>query len=545
MDLKLTVFMLPLLSYMTSVDSESFTSTANLVHLVEGEQKLLDDFVNYVNEKEARVTVLLGKIQDETDAAQVEIESAEMEELKSYIAEMKLSQNIIKERGAIFYAGHPIDAYRLIKRWHRIINLTKDDLNFSSRYKNLPTPSHDDVLGAMAALLRLQRVFAMDTEDMMLGTALTETGVHSLTKDDCIQIGQVALDNFDYGLAIQWTKLGTEDEEEMIDAKILHTLAKGFLGIGDHTKAVPYAKRALEADTGNSVYEMTYKECKAAEKKHGKGFVAPFTEKTWERELPDWRINYEKLCRGEIDATADPEYAKDLVCRYKKTILPYFVFKEEILSWEPRIGMFYDVITEKEAQYVINAAYPKLFRAKVGDPAKAFASSERVSKVAWLWDSDNRIIKRLSKKVSIVTGLDTKFSYQQSRAEPFQVVNYGMGGQYEPHVDFYEDPLELSHIPDYLQGTGDRISTFLYYLSNIRIGGATVFPKVNIRVPPVKNAAAFWYNAKLNGDMDGNTQHAGCPVLAGQKWVVNKWIRQGGQEFRRLCGLTPDAVDRS
>ena len=120
-----------------------------------------------------------------------------------------------------------------------------------------------------------------------------------------------------------------------------------------------------------------------------------------------------------------------------------------------------------------------------------------------------------------------------------------MGGQYEPHVDFYEDPIELSHNPEYLQNTGDRISTFLYYLSNIRIGGATVFPKINIRVPPVKNAAAFWYNAKLSGDLDSMTQHAGCPVLAGQKWVVNKWIRQGGQEFTRPCGLTKDAIDRS
>ena len=54
------------------------------------------------------------------------------------------------------------------------------------------------------------------------------------------------------------------------------------------------------------------------------------------------------------------------------------------------------------------------------------------------------------------------------------------------------------------------------------------------------------------------TRHAGCPVLVGSKWgkycfavniatqynlfnaVCNKWIHEGGQEFRRRCGLTPN-----
>ena len=33
-----------------------------------------------------------------------------------------------------------------------------------------------------------------------------------------------------------------------------------------------------------------------------------------------------------------------------------------------------------------------------------------------------------------------------------------------------------------------------------------------------QNAAAFWYNAKPSGEFDKNTQHAGCPVLLGEKW---------------------------
>lgn len=34
----------------------------------------------------------------------------------------------------------------------------------------------------------------------------------------------------------------------------------------------------------------------------------------------------------------------------------------------------------------------------------------------------------------------------------------------------------------------------------------------------LQNAALFWWNLRRNGDGDGDTLHAGCPVLAGDKW---------------------------
>lgn len=113
-----------------------------------------------------------------------------------------------------------------------------------------------------------------------------------------------------------------------------------------------------------------------------------------------------------------------------------------------------------------------------------------------------------------------------------------------------------------------------------------------------QNAALFWWNLRRNGDGDGDTLHAGCPVLAGDKWgetcgvtrgwrgtrgvgkrkilekgekkspilelvgtgwdgtclwgardggsrvlcplpVANKWIHEHGQEFRRPCSRDP------
>ncbi|XP_023229578.1 prolyl 4-hydroxylase subunit alpha-1-like [Centruroides sculpturatus] len=86
-------------------------------------------------------------------------------------------------------------------------------------------------------------------------------------------------------------------------------------------------------------------------------------------------------------------------------------------------------------------------------------------------------------------------------------------------------------------GTGNRIATWLNYMSDVEAGGGTVFPQIGVAMWPKKGSAAFWYNLHKNGEGDMLTRHAACPVLAGSKWVSNKWMHERGQEFRRQCGL--------
>ncbi|XP_076082624.1 prolyl 4-hydroxylase subunit alpha-1-like [Mytilus galloprovincialis] len=115
---------------------------------------------------------------------------------------------------------------------------------------------------------------------------------------------------------------------------------------------------------------------------------------------------------------------------------------------------------------------------------------------------------------------------------------------YHPH---YDSNIMEKRVPDVfnetkypeLRGAGDRIATWLYYLNDVKIGGATVFPVVNTRVPVIQGAAAFWYNLLPTGETDKRTLHAGCPVVIGSKWIGNKWIREAGQMFKRPCDLQP------
>ncbi len=69
-------------------------------------------------------------------------------------------------------------------------------------------------------------------------------------------------------------------------------------------------------------------------------------------------------------------------------------------------------------------------------------------------------------------------------AESLQTQNYGIGGHYNCHLDYFG--------PD-KHSSGDRIATTLFYLTTVEKGGATVFPYLKIRVLPVKGTALFWY----------------------------------------------------
>ncbi len=192
-------------------------------------------------------------------------------------------------------------------------------------------------------------------------------------------------------------------------------------------------------------------------------------------------------------------------------------------------------------------SFPKgsyaLIPSQVGQAQDPKVSDVRVSKTAWLWDNTAldkgidkfKIVPMISKRIELITGLSTQYKELVTDAEPFQLVNYGLGGHYEPHHDYSEEEEEPEIVPEFLKDSGDRMVTFMLYLSDVDEGGATVFPLINVRVPPVKNAAAFWFNLQPSGDGDPRTKHAGCPVLIGEKWVANKWIWSHSQMFRKPC----------
>jgi prolyl 4-hydroxylase len=50
---------------------------------------------------------------------------------------------------------------------------------------------------------------------------------------------------------------------------------------------------------------------------------------------------------------------------------------------------------------------------------------------------------------------------------------------------------------------------FFIQMTDVELGGATVFPALRTALWPKKGAAAFWFNLKRSGQGDYKTRHAG------------------------------------
>jgi hypothetical protein len=56
-------------------------------------------------------------------------------------------------------------------------------------------------------------------------------------------------------------------------------------------------------------------------------------------------------------------------------------------------------------------------------------------------------------------------------------------------------------------------------------------------VKPLKGMAVFFSYKGADGRMDhGYTEHSGCPVLEGEKWITTVWMRDG-VSFEKPWGL--------
>uniref|UniRef100_A0A915NE56 Prolyl 4-hydroxylase alpha subunit domain-containing protein n=1 Tax=Meloidogyne floridensis TaxID=298350 RepID=A0A915NE56_9BILA len=138
----------------------------------------------------------------------------------------------------------------------------------------------------------------------------------------------------------------------------------------------------------------------------------------------------------------------------------------------------------------------KVQHLKTGEPIIA---PYRISKIAWLFPGENKIVLQLFKRMVFMTNLN------MLSAEPFQDNSTNTKESQKGYHIF---------------NLGTRIATALFYLSTPEKGGYTVFSNVKTFVKPTKNDALFWYNLWRNGNGDFRTRHAACPVLLGDKWIA-------------------------
>jgi prolyl 4-hydroxylase len=195
------------------------------------------------------------------------------------------------------------------------------------------------------------------------------------------------------------------------------------------------------------------------------------------------------------------------------------LYKEKVLSENPKIIYLHNFITPDEAdffkKYGDQYKKPSTIDTKDGGPV-TLASNVRSSESAHLTKQSNPFVQSLENKAA------NYFNSNISHLEPLQVVVYEKGQKYIPHHDFF-DP----NTPD-VKVRGNRSKTILVYLNDVpeEAGGATFFPKINLKVQPAAYDAIYFENIN-NGELDYNTLHSGEPLLGDvKKYAINIWVRE-------------------
>jgi prolyl 4-hydroxylase len=188
----------------------------------------------------------------------------------------------------------------------------------------------------------------------------------------------------------------------------------------------------------------------------------------------------------------------------------------------PRIVLFENVLSNRECEELIKLANKKLAPSKVVDQDSL--QGESVLHYARTSSSTHFMLNQHTMIGNIENRLAKLVNWPAIKSEGMQVLRYEFGQEYKPHNDWF-DPSKISS-EAHLNTGGQRVGTIILYLSDVKQGGSTVFPRLGLQVRPKKGSALFFANVTDTGMPDVQTLHGGMPVISGTKFIATKWLRE-------------------
>ncbi|MEJ7929022.1 2OG-Fe(II) oxygenase [Ramlibacter sp. AN1015] len=184
----------------------------------------------------------------------------------------------------------------------------------------------------------------------------------------------------------------------------------------------------------------------------------------------------------------------------------------------PRVVVFGNLLSDEECDALIEEARPRLARSltvatKTGGEE---LNDDRTSNGMFFQRGESELLRRIEARLA------TLVNWPLENGEGLQVLQYRPGAEYKPHYDYF-DPAEPG-TPTILKRGGQRVATIILYLNEPERGGGTTFPDVQLEVAPKRGHGVFFSYDRAHPST--RSLHGGAPVLAGEKWIATKWLRE-------------------
>ena len=197
-----------------------------------------------------------------------------------------------------------------------------------------------------------------------------------------------------------------------------------------------------------------------------------------------------------------------------------FTVIEEVHHEDPKVLTYSNFVTRTECEHLIEVARPHFEDSVVSDNRGGHKSMGRTSQTAWVDHYHDKTIENLAKRIA------EKVNIPLENAERFQVVYYKTTNEYRPHYDSWDHDGSQKTLRCIRMG-GPRMVTALVYLNEVEEGGSTRFTKLDIDVKPEMGKLLVFGNTKKDSiDKHPLSEHAGTPVIKGEKYICNLWFRQ-------------------
>ena len=186
---------------------------------------------------------------------------------------------------------------------------------------------------------------------------------------------------------------------------------------------------------------------------------------------------------------------------------------------QPRVVVFGGLLSHEECDELMALAGKRLTRSETvqTDTGASEVNSARTSQGMFFERGENELCRRIEARIAAL------IRWPVENGEGLQVLKYLPGAEYKPHYDYF-DPAQPGTATILKRG-GQRVGTLVMYLNDPEVGGGTTFPDVQLEVAPVKGNAVFFSYDRAHPA--SKTLHGGAPVVAGEKWVATKWLREG------------------